>query len=127
MLRIAIAQLNFKIGDFESNTSKIADTLFTAKNQGVDLVVFPEMSVSGYMPDDLLDYPSFVEKCEYSLELVAQSCQGIAAIVGGVMRNPGKGRLLQNVCCFMQNGRIETVIPKTLLPTYDVFSESRYF
>ena len=71
MLRIAIAQLNFKIGDFESNTSKIADTLFTAKNQGVDLVVFPEMSVSGYMPDDLLYYPSFVEKCEYSLELVA--------------------------------------------------------
>ena len=127
MLRIAIAQLNFKIGDFEANTSKIADVLFTAKNQGVDLVVFPEMSVSGYMPDDLLDYPSFVEKSEYSLELVAQSCQGIAAIVGGVMRNSGKGRLLQNVCCFMQNGRIETVIPKTLLPTYDVFSESRYF
>ena len=127
MLRIAIAQLNFKIGDFEANTSKIADILFTAKNQGVDLVVFPEMSVSGYMPDDLLDYPSFVEKSEYSLELVAQSCQGIAAIVGGVMRNSGKGRLLQNVCCFMQNGRIETVIPKTLLPTYDVFSESRYF
>ena len=127
MLRIAIAQLNFKIGDFEANTSKIADVLFTVKNQGVDLVVFPEMSVSGYMPDDLLDYPSFVEKSEYSLELVAQSCQGIAAIVGGVMRNSGKGRLLQNVCCFMQNGRIETVIPKTLLPTYDVFSESRYF
>ena len=127
MLRIAIAQLNFKIGDFEANTSKIADVLFTAKNQGVDLVVFPEMSVTGYMPDDLLDYPSFVEKSEYSLELVAQSCQGIAAIVGGVMRNSGKGRLLQNVCCFMQNGRIETVIPKTLLPTYDVFSESRYF
>lgn len=127
MFRIALAQLNFKIGDFESNTSKIADALFTAKSQGVDLVVFPEMSVSGYMPDDLLDYPYFVEKCEYSLELVAQSCQGIAAIVGGVMRNPGKGRLLQNVCCFMQNGRIETIVPKTLLPTYDVFSESRYF
>ncbi len=127
MLKIAVAQLNFKIGDFEANTSQIADTLFTAKQEGVDLVVFPEMSVSGYMPDDLLDYPYFVEKCEYSLELVAQSCQGIAAIVGGIMRNPGKGRLLQNVCCFMQNGRIETIIPKTLLPTYDVFSESRYF
>lgn len=127
MLKLTIAQLNFKIGDFEGNTSQIADILFSAKNEGVDLVVFPEMAVSGYMPDDLLDYPSFVEKCEYSLELVAQSCQGIAAIVGGVMRNPGKGRLLQNVCCFMQNGKIETVIPKTLLPTYDVFSESRYF
>jgi NAD+ synthase (glutamine-hydrolysing) len=127
MLKIAIAQLNFKIGDFKSNTSKIADVLFSAKKEGIDLVVFPEMAVSGYMPDDLLDYPSFVEKCEYSLDLVAQSCQGIAAIVGGVMRNPGRGRLLQNVCCFMQNGRIETVVAKTLLPTYDVFSEARYF
>jgi NAD+ synthase (glutamine-hydrolysing) len=127
MLKIAIAQLNFKIGDFEGNTAQIADVLFKSKQEGVDLVVFPEMSVCGYLPDDLLDYPSFVEKSEYSLELVAQSCQGIAAIIGGVMRNPGKGRLLQNVCCFMQKGKIETVIPKTLLPTYDVFSESRYF
>lgn len=56
-LKVAVAQLNFRIGDFELNTSKIADTIFEAKRQGADLVVFSEMSVSGYMPDDLLDYP----------------------------------------------------------------------
>lgn len=126
-IKICLAQLNFKIGDFEGNTAKIADTIFTAKQKGADLVVFSEMSVCGYMPDDLLDYPWFVEKCEHSLDAVAQSCQGIAAIVGGVMRNPHKGRNLQNVMCFMQNGRIQKNIAKTLLPTYDVFSEARYF
>jgi len=126
-IKFCLAQLNFKIGDFEGNTAKIADTIFNAKQKGADLVIFSEMSVCGYMPDDLLDYPWFVEKCEQSLEAVAQSCQGIAAIVGGVMRNPQKGRLLQNVVCFMQNGRIQQTIAKTLLPTYDVFSESRYF
>ena len=126
-IKICLAQLNFKIGDFEGNTAKIADTIFTAKQKGADLVVFSEMSVCGYMPDDLLDYPWFVEKCEHSLDAVAQSCQGIAAIVGGVMRNPHKGRILQNVMCFMQNGRIQKTIAKTLLPTYDVFSEARYF
>lgn len=126
-MKIAVAQLNFRIGDFEQNTAKIADSIFEAKQAGADLVVFSEMSVCGYMPDDLLDYPYFVEKSEQALELVAQSCQGIAAIVGGVVKNPGKGRLLQNVCCFMENGRITHTIAKTLLPTYDVFSESRYF
>lgn len=126
-MKIAVAQLNFRIGDFEQNTAKIADSIFEAKQAGADLVVFSEMSVCGYMPDDLLDYPYFVEKSEQALELVAQSCQGIAAIVGGVVKNPGKGRLLQNVCCFMENGRVTHTIAKTLLPTYDVFSESRYF
>ena len=126
-IKFCLAQLNFKIGDFEGNTAKIADTIFNAKQKGADLVIFSEMSVCGYMPDDLLDYPWFVEKCEQSLEAVAQSCQGIAAIVGGVMRNPNKGRLLQNVVCFMQNGKIQHVTAKTLLPTYDVFNESRYF
>lgn len=126
-IKICLAQLNFKIGDFEGNTAKIADTIFTAKQKGADLVVFSEMSVCGYIPDDLLDYPWFVEKCEHSLDAVAQSCQGIAAIVGGVMRTPQKGRNLQNVVCFMQNGRIQKTIAKTLLPTYDVFSEARYF
>jgi NAD+ synthase (glutamine-hydrolysing) len=75
----------------------------------------------------LLDYEWFVEKCEQSMEAIAQSCQGIAAVVGGVMRNRDKGRGLFNVSCFLQNGRIEHVVRKTLLPTYDVFSESRYF
>jgi NAD+ synthase (glutamine-hydrolysing) len=126
-LKIALAQLNFTIGDFESNTAKMADVLFQAKQDKVDLVVFSELSVCGYMPDDLLDYPSFIEKCEHALEAIARACDGIAAIVGGVIRNPGKGRLLQNAACFMYNGKIQHTVAKTLLPTYDVFNEHRYF
>ena len=126
-LKIALAQLNFTIGDFESNTAKMADVIFQAKQDKVDLVVFSELSVCGYMPDDLLDYPYFIEKCEHALEAVARACEGIAAIVGGVIRNPNKGRKLQNVACVMYNGRIQQTIAKTLLPTYDVFNESRYF
>ncbi|MEN9318491.1 MAG: hypothetical protein RL712_1061, partial [Bacteroidota bacterium] len=135
-LKIALAQLNFTIGDFESNTAKMADVLFQAKQMAdvlfqakqdnVDLVVFSELAVCGYMPDDLLDYPSFVENCEHALEAVARACDGIAAIIGGVIRNPGKGRLLQNAACFMYNGKIQHTIAKTLLPTYDVFNEHRY-
>jgi NAD+ synthase (glutamine-hydrolysing) len=106
-LKIALAQLNFTIGDFESNTAKMADVLFQAKQDKVDLVVFSELSVCGYMPDDLLDYPSFIEKCEHALEAIARACDGIAAIVGGVIRNPGKGRLLQNAACFIYNGKIQ--------------------
>ena len=126
-LKIALAQLNFTIGDFESNTAKMADVLFQAKQDKVDLVVFSELSVCGYMPDDLLDYPSFIEKCEHALEAIARACEGIAAIVGGVIRNPGKGRLLQNAACVMYNGKIQHTVVKTLLPTYDVFNEHRYF
>ena len=126
-LKIALAQLNFTIGDFESNTAKMADVIFQAKQDKVDLVVFSELSVCGYMPDDLLDYPYFIEKCEHALEAIARACEGIAAIVGGVVRNPNKGRKLQNVACVMYNGRIQHTVAKTLLPTYDVFNESRYF
>ncbi|MEY4003377.1 MAG: hypothetical protein RIT07_1419 [Bacteroidota bacterium] len=126
-MKIALAQLNYRIGDFELNTSKIYEAITEAKSQGADLVVFSELSVCGYPPEDLLDYEWFVEKCEQSMEAIAQSCQGIAAVVGGVMRNRDKGRGLFNVSCFLQNGRIEHIVRKTLLPTYDVFSESRYF
>lgn len=126
-MRIALAQLNYRIGDFEQNTAKIYDAITEARTNGADLVVFSEMAVCGYPPDDLLEYDWFIEKCEQSLEAVAECCQGVAAIVGGIMRNRDHGKGLFNVACFMQNGRIEKVVRKTLLPTYDVFSESRYF
>lgn len=126
-MRIALAQLNYRIGDFEQNTAKIYDAITEARANGADLVVFSEMAVCGYPPDDLLEYDWFIEKCEQSLEAVAECCQGISAIVGGIMRNRDHGKGLFNVACFMQNGRIEKVVRKTLLPTYDVFSEARYF
>lgn len=126
-MKICLAQLNYTIGDFEQNTLKISEAIQEAKVAGADLVLFSELAVCGYPPDDLLDYAWFVEKCEQSLEAVAQSCHGIAAIVGGVMRNPSKGRQLQNVACFMEHGEITHTVAKTLLPTYDVFHEARYF
>ena len=127
-MKICIAQLNYKIGDIENNTQKIADTIHEAKQAGADLVVFSELAVCGYPPDDLLDYPWFIEKCEQGLEMVAQSCQGIAAIVGGISTSTySTGRQLHNVACFMRDGRIEDTVKKTLLPTYDVFNERRYF
>ncbi len=126
-MKICLAQLNYTIGDFQHNTARIAEAIEEARSNGADLVVFSELAVCGYPPEDLLDYPWFVEECEQSLELVAQCCNGIAAIVGGVMRNPDTGRALHNVACFMQNGQIEKVIHKTLLPTYDIFNEARYF
>jgi NAD+ synthase (glutamine-hydrolysing) len=126
-MKICLAQLNYTIGDFEQNTGKISETIQEARAAGADLVIFSELAVCGYPPEDLLDYDWFIEKCEQSLDAVAQSCQGIAAIVGGVMRNPNAGRLLQNVVCFMEDGAIQHVIAKTLLPTYDIFNEARYF
>ncbi len=126
-MKICLAQLNYTIGDFEQNTAKIAEAIATAKLSGADLIVFSELAVCGYPPEDLLDYPSFIEACEQSLEAVAECCHGIAAIVGGVTKNTGKGRSLFNVACFMQNGKIEKTICKTLLPTYDIFNEARYF
>ncbi|MBL7812518.1 MAG: NAD+ synthase [Bacteroidetes bacterium] len=126
-MKICLAQLNYRIGDFEANTRKISEAIQEARTAGADLVVFSELAVCGYPPEDLLDYPWFIEKCEQSLEAVAESCQGIAAVVGGVMRNHDDGRSLYNVACFMQNGRIEHVVRKTLLPSYDIFHESRYF
>jgi len=126
-MKICLAQLNYTIGDFEQNTAKIAEAITNAKLSGADLIVFSELAVCGYPPEDLLDYPSFIEACEQSLEAVAECCNGIAAIVGGVTKNTGKGRSLFNVACFMQNGKIEKTICKTLLPTYDIFNEARYF
>lgn len=126
-MKICLAQLNYTIGAFEENTSKMSLVIQEAKKEGADLVVFSELAVCGYPPEDLLDYAHFVERCEQSLDAVAESCQGIAAIVGGVMSNRKGGRGLSNVACFMQNGRIENVVRKTLLPTYDIFNEARYF
>mgnify|MGYP000035109113 FL=1 len=127
-MKICVAQLNYKIGDIENNTQKIADTVHEAKQAGADLVVFSELAVCGYPPDDLLDFPWFIEKCEQGLEMVAQSCQGIAAIVGGISTSTySTGRQLHNIACFMRDGRIEDTVKKTLLPSYDVFNESRYF
>jgi len=127
-MKIALAQLDFHIGNFESNTSKIIDFIGQAKVAGADLVVFPEMAVSGYPPLDFLDYTHFTSSCEKAVATIASACIGITAIVGSPSVNPVlKGKNLYNSAFLLGDGKILDVFHKSLLPTYDVFDEYRYF
>ncbi|HKR03046.1 MAG TPA: NAD+ synthase, partial [Bacteroidia bacterium] len=127
-MKIALSQLNYHIGNFEDNTSKIIDSIKKAKKENVGLVIFSELAVSGYPPLDFLEFEHFVKKCNASIELIARECIGIAAIVGSPSDNPVlKGKNHFNSAFFLQDGKIKNVIHKTLLPTYDVFDEYRYF
>lgn len=127
-MKIALAQLNYIIGNFEFNTSKIIDTLQSAKVQGADLVVFAELSVCGYSPCDFLDFSEFIIQCEESAEKIAAACTGIACIIGLPTRNPEiKGKDLYNSAYFIEDGKVKAIVNKALLPNYDVFDEYRYF
>jgi NAD+ synthase (glutamine-hydrolysing) len=127
-MKIALAQLNFHVGNFEFNISKILQTILRAKKEGVDLVVFPELAVCGYPARDFLDYPHFIDSCENGISNIAQVCDDIACIVGGPSRNVEKsGKKLHNSAYFIANKKVEFIQHKSLLPTYDVFDEYRYF
>jgi len=127
-MNIALSQLNYHIGNFESNTQKIIQSIEKARGEGVDIILFAELAVSGYPPRDFLEFDDFVEQCRLSIEAIAKSCIGIAAVVGGPIRNTtGKGKPLYNAAWFLADGRVQNVVHKTLLPTYDIFDEYRYF
>lgn len=127
-MKIAIAQLNYHIGNFPLNTSKIIDHIGKAKAGGADLVVFTELSVTGYYPHDLLERKEFIEQAEEALTQIAQHCVGIAAVVGGPRINPEpRGKKLFNSAFFMYDGAIQHIVNKSLLPTYDIFDEYRHF
>lgn len=127
-MKIAIAQLNYHIGNFPLNTSKIIDHIGKAKASGADLVVFTELSVTGYYPHDLLERKEFIEQGEEALNQIAQQCVGIAAVVGGPRINPEpRGKKLFNSAFFMYDGAIQHIVNKSLLPTYDIFDEYRHF
>ena len=127
-MKIALAQLNFTIGDFEQNTKKIIAAIHDAKKQHVDLVIFSELAVCGYPPRDFLNSKDFIKKAMASIEKIAAVCDGIAAIVGAPSRNEAsEGKLLYNTAYFLEDKKINAKVHKTLLPTYDVFDEARYF
>ncbi|HEY1045536.1 MAG TPA: NAD+ synthase [Bacteroidia bacterium] len=127
-MKIALAQLDYTIADINGNRTKIIAAIQEAKNNGAELIVFSELAVCGYPPDDLLDYPHFIEACNDSLKSIAAACDNITAIVGcPIVNEDEKGRRLYNSACVLSNGQLTQVVNKTLLPTYDVFSESRYF
>lgn len=127
-MKIAIAQLNYHIGNFEYNTKAIIQSIENAKNLKADLVVFSELSICGYPARDFLEFDDFIEQCENSLKTIANSCIGIAAIVGSpIKNNAAKGKSLYNAAILLENREIKVQTFKTLLPNYDVFDEYRYF
>ncbi|PYF70669.1 NAD+ synthase [Pedobacter nutrimenti] len=127
-MNIALAQLNYHIGNFEANTNKIIEHIALAKEKGADLVVFAELAVCGYPPRDFLEFEEFISLCETAAEKIAAHCKGIACIVGLPVRNEHvAGKDLYNAAHFIEDGKIKATVKKALLPNYDVFDEYRYF
>ena len=127
-LKISIAQLDYHTGNFEYNTNKIISQIEAAKLEQVDLIVFSELCVCGYPPRDFLEFADFIEQCKTSVETIAQSCKGIAAIVGAPSVNPVvAGKDLYNSAWFLADEKVVALRHKTLLPNYDIFDEYRYF
>ena len=127
-MKIALAQLNFHIGNFEANKDQIIQNIEKAKGEGAELVVFSELAVCGYYPNDLLERREFIDQCIDSVHQIAAHCRGIAALVGAPSINSSpNGKMLFNSAYFLKEGKIDSVHSKTLLPTYDVFDEYRHF
>ena len=128
-MKVAIGQINPVIGDFSGNAARILDYVTRAERGGADVIVFPEMCVCGYPPMDLLDHVSFVEANLKTLCLIQQrSPKGIGIVLGYVDKNrTSAGKPLVNAVSLIRNGEILLTQTKSLLPTYDVFDEARYF
>ncbi len=127
-MKVAFAQLNYTIGDFKGNSAKIIQHINKAKIEGADLVVFSELSVTGYYPHDLLEKKEFITNAEKAVIKIAENCVGIAAIIGAPRINQNEnGKQLYNSAFFLNEGEIQHIQNKTLLPTYDIFDEYRHF
>jgi len=127
-VKIALCQLNYTIADFEGNTSIIIDAIKKAEQNACDLAVFSELSICGYPPDDILDYAHFIENCEKAVESILPYTHQTAVIVGCPTPNKqSSGRSLFNSALLLHEGKIVSTNHKTLLPTYDIFDEARYF
>src|SRR5438105_12625093 len=122
-MRLALAQINSVVGDLEGNAARILERLEEAKRQSVDVILFPELIVTGYPPEDLLLRPGFIRAAERSLEEIARACRGITALVGA----PLFDRDLFNACAVCAAGEVRALYRKRFLPNYGVFDEDRYF
>ncbi len=127
-MKIFLAQQNYHIGNFESNTQKIICAIDEAKKQGGDLIVFSELSVCGYAPKDFLEFEDFISKCYTAIDEIKQHADTIGVLIGAPDRNPVReGKDLFNGAYLLFEKQIKAVAHKTCLPNYDVFDEYRYF
>ncbi|MCA1764830.1 MAG: NAD+ synthase [Desulfobulbaceae bacterium] len=127
-MKIALIQINPLIGSFSTNCEKIILWATKARESGCELVVFPEMAVSGYPPQDLLERHSFIEEHQLALDRLIKKISGIGVILGAFTANKAAtGKNLHNSCILFEDGKILAVTHKQLLPSYDVFDEARYF
>ena len=129
-MKIALAQINPTVGDFDGNARKILDFTQRAAQGGAALILFPELAVCGYPPADLLEKPAFVARAGQVVEeIAAKTADTKIAIVCGYVTpaHHGTGKHVMNSAALLRNGRIEFVQSKMLLPFYDVFDEQRYF
>jgi NAD+ synthase (glutamine-hydrolysing) len=127
-MKIALAQQNYHIGNFELNTKKIIDAIGEAKAKGAELIVFSELAVCGYPPRDFLEFKDFVNKCYDCIDQIKQHADTIGVLIGSPARNKvQEGKDLFNTAFFLYEKEIIAEVHKTLLPTYDVFDEYRYF
>jgi len=125
-MQIAIPQLNYKAGDLGGNTEKIITAIRKARKEGAELVVFPELSVCGALPQDLLEHEDFIDRCRLSVERIAAACDQIAAIVGAPNLDSQNG-IMYNSAYFIRYGEVVDGVHKNILSDYDIFNESRYF
>jgi NAD+ synthase (glutamine-hydrolysing) len=127
-MKIALAQQNYHIGNFEKNRQKIIEGIRWAKQQSADLVVFSELCICGYPPRDFLEFDDFINKCYESIDIIKQYADTIGVLIGSPARNSQlEGKDLFNAVFLLHEKEIKAEIHKTLLPNYDVFDEYRYF
>jgi NAD+ synthase (glutamine-hydrolysing) len=127
-MKIALAQQNYHIGNFESNANKIIDAIKLAKEAGAELVVFSELCICGYPPRDFLEFEDFINQSYAAIDLIKEQADTIGVLIGAPARNSDpQGKDLFNAAFLLYDKKVQGEVHKTLLPTYDVFDEGRYF
>lgn len=126
-MKIAIAQINLTVGDIALNQKSIIENIQQAQKQAVDLLVFPELTVCGYLPEDLLYHQQFLDDCLASVKQIADYCDDICIVIGFPRNHPNEPQKLHNSAAFIQNRKITMIYDKHRLPNYLVFDEHRYF
>lgn len=127
-MKVTLAQVNVHVGNFAANSVKFIEAISKAKQEKSELIIFPELAICGYPPRDFLEYDHFVKQCFDTIKTIARECVNITCIIGAPTFNPNEeGKSLHNSAFVLANGTIQDVVNKTLLPTYDIFDEYRYF